>query len=58
MNAEKHPLAGQVVRLKDNIGIFFGGAQAGGAEFEVEDWADRVLGGSVWFANGNPAALE
>lgn len=58
MNENKHPLAGQVVRLKENIGIFFGGAQAGGAEFVVEDWADHVLGRSVWHANGNPAALE
>lgn len=53
-----HPLAGQTVRLKDGIGKFVQGCEAGGAEFRVEDWADNVLGCSVWSANGNPAALE
>lgn len=41
-----HELAGKKVRLKD------------GAEFVIEDWADRVYGHSIWMANGNPAALE
>lgn len=52
-----HPLAGQKVRLKEGIGKFMQG-EAGGAEFVVEDWAENVLGCSVWAANGNPAALE
>lgn len=55
---EKHPLAGQTVKLKEGIGIFAQGDDAGGAEFRVEDWADNVLGRSVWAANGNPAAIE
>lgn len=42
---EKHEFAGQQVTTKD------------GETFTVEDWADTVLGGSVWMANGNPAAL-
>ena len=54
---ERHPLAGQTVKLKENIGKFMQG-EAGGAEFCVEDWADNVLGRSVWATNGNPAALE
>lgn len=54
---EKHPLAGQTVRLKDGIGKFLQG-DAGGAEFRVEDWAENVLGRSVWAANGNPGAIE
>lgn len=54
---ETHPLAGQTVRLKEGIGKFLQG-EAGGAEFVVEDWADNVLGRSVWAADGNPAALE
>lgn len=53
-----HPLAGQTVRLKEGIGRFMQGGEAGGAEFQVEDWADNVLGRSVWSVNGNPAALE
>lgn len=46
IHEEKHPLAGQTVKLKN------------GQEYAVEDWADRVLGRSVWMANGNPAALK
>lgn len=57
MNRQRHPLAGQIVRLKEGIGAFIQG-DAGRAEFHVEDWADNVLGRSVWTANGNPAALE
>lgn len=41
-----HPLAGTTVKVKD-----------GGEEFRIEDWADRVYGGSIWKANGNPAAM-
>ena len=58
MHKKAHPFAGQVVRLKENIGRFIDRTQAGGVEFQVEDWGDRVLGGSVWNANGNPAAME
>ena len=55
---EMHPMAGQTVRLQEGIGKFMQGDNAGGSEFVVEDWADNVLGCSVWFADGNPAALE
>lgn len=55
---EMHPLAGKTVRLKEGIGKFVQGYDAGGMEFHVEDWADNVLGCSVWLADGNPAALE
>lgn len=55
---ETHPLAGKTVRLKENIGRFLQGNKAGGAEFVVEDWADNVLGQSVWTAQGNIAAIE
>lgn len=57
MTRERHPLAGQTVRLKDGIGRFMQG-DADGAEFVVEDWADNVMGCSIWALNGNPAALE
>lgn len=53
----RHPLAGRTVKLKEDIGNFLQGS-AGGAEFVVEDWADIVLGHSVWETHGNPAALE
>ena len=46
VHEEKHPLAGMVVKLKN------------GQLYAVEDWADRVLGRSVWIADGNPAALK
>ena len=46
VHEEKHPLAGKVVKLKN------------GQLYAVEDWADRVLGRSVWSADGNPAALK
>lgn len=46
IHVEEHPLAGQTVRLKS------------GQEYRVEDWADRVMGGSVWQAAGNPACLK
>lgn len=55
---DRHPLAGKTVRLKDGIGYFMGRQEASGQEFEVEDWAENVLGESVWFCRGNPAALE
>lgn len=53
-----HPLAGKTVKLKANIGIGLHGEELGGSAFVVEDWADNVLGCSVWMAGGNPAALE
>lgn len=46
IHIEEHPLAGKTVKLKN------------GQDYRVEDWADRVLGCSVWAANGNPAALK
>ena len=57
MARERHPLAGQTVRLKDGIGKFMQG-DASGAEFVVEDWADNVMGRSIWSVYGNPAILE
>lgn len=46
MHDTPHKLAGKKVRLSD------------GSDYVIEDWADRVLGKSVWSADGNPAALE
>lgn len=55
---ERHPLAGKTVKTKQGIGMAMSGVNLGNKEFVVEDWADRVLGMSVWAAKGNPAALE
>lgn len=51
-----HPLAGRTVRLvlKDGHPHI---PDAANAVFRIEDWCDRVLGGSWMFAAGNPAAM-
>lgn len=56
LHKEKSPLAGQVVKVKQNvkhpqIDSF------GGSDFEVEDWWDRVAGKSWMVCDGNPACL-
>jgi hypothetical protein len=56
---EKHPLAGQTVSLNDNVASdFIQGLVVPGAEYRIEDWADRVFDGSIWDAHGNFAALH
>lgn len=46
------PLAGQTVTIRpDAVGL-------GGKTYRVEDYWDRVSGGSWMYANGNPAALQ
>lgn len=52
-----HEKAGQTVTLKPD----FKGTDADplpGSEFEIEDWWDRLTGGSWMDAAGNPAALK
>lgn len=53
MHAEPHPLAGQTVKIRDDAG-----AEIGGATYRVEDWWDRMYGGSWMTADGNPAAMK
>ena len=55
IHSKSHPLSGQTVRLKD--GICHPQYNMNGGEFKVEDWWDRVTGGSWMNANGNPAAI-
>ena len=50
IHEEASPLAGQTVTIK--------GGEFAGLEYVVEDWWDRVSGGSWMFATGNPACLE
>jgi hypothetical protein len=54
---EPHPLAGQTVALRlvapdPSLSV------PEGTPFRVEDWWDRVSGGSWMHATGNPAALN
>ena len=46
IHQKEFDLAGQNVKLKN------------GEVFRVEDWADRVLGGSWMFQKGNPCAIK
>jgi hypothetical protein len=56
LHSEPHPLAGKVVRIKPHVThLQYPGF--GGSEFEIEDWWDRVSGGSWMNATGNPACL-
>jgi len=56
MHDERHPLAGQQIKIKFKEPGHF---QIEGLEHEaiIEDWWDRFTGGSWMFADGNPAAL-
>lgn len=58
IHATPHPRAGQTVRLKDGTQDVVQGAVIGGATYRVEDWWDRIGGGSWMFSNGNPAAIN
>lgn len=53
---DAHPLAGTTVTLKATDPVR--GMVVEGAEFHVEDWWDRLTGGSWQTATGNPAALQ
>lgn len=48
IHTEPHPLAGQTVTV--DLG-------KGPVDYTIEDWWDRVSGGSWMFAQGNPACL-
>lgn len=45
-------LAGKTVTIREDV------PHLGGQEYRVEDWWDRVTGGSWMFADGNPAAMQ
>lgn len=54
MHTESHPLAGQTVKV--DFGESGGNIQ-GIQEYRVEDWWDKLTGGSWMSADGNPAAM-
>lgn len=55
---DPHPLADQTVVLPDHVSKTGAGPIRPGAEYVVEDWWDRLTGGSWMDANGNPAAMS
>lgn len=57
VHAAAHPLARKTVRLNDTASDPQRHIVVTGAEFVVEDWWDRLTGGSWMNAGGNPAAL-
>lgn len=58
IHADAHPLAGQDAEIVDGATDPVQGAVIGGAEYRIEDWWDRVGGGSWGNAQGNPACLQ
>jgi hypothetical protein len=56
LHTEPHPLAGQTVTLSAKAQDARGRVIPG-AEFRIEDWADRVFGKSWMDMNGHPASL-
>jgi hypothetical protein len=43
MHEQAHPLAGQMVELNGKAGDLMQGEVEPGAQFRIEDWADRVF---------------
>lgn len=60
IHTEQHPMAENVVILK--TAPMRNGTidpdELDGKEFRIEDWADRVMGGSWMHMNGNPACMK
>lgn len=52
IHSEQSPLSGQEVKILDTV------SELGGTKILIEDWWDRVSGGSWMNANGNPAAMN
>lgn len=50
MRTESHPLAGKTVKIKSG--------QLKGAKYCIEDYWDKLTGGSWGDAVGNPAAMQ
>jgi hypothetical protein len=57
-HSDRHPLAGQTVKLRGGVTDPVQGAVVGGAEFRVEDWWDRIAGKSGTQCDGNIAAMH
>lgn len=58
VHAEPHPLAGRTVRVRLAAPLIdLKGVTAGVVELRLEDWWDRVGGGSWTAADGNAACM-
>jgi hypothetical protein len=57
-HVEQHPLSGKTVVLGEHAGDPVRHMVEPGELFRVEDWWDRLTGGSWMDAEGNPAALQ
>jgi len=58
MHTDQHPLADRTIQLPDDRPIMHNLlGNVAGEQAIVEDWWDRVSGGSWTDANDNPAAL-
>lgn len=57
---ESHPLAGRTVRLNVQTGVNPNklDEELQGQEYVIEDWWDKLTGGSWMDADGNPACLK
>jgi len=55
MHAEKSQLAGRTVHIRKDV--VHPQVRIGGQEFHVEDWWDRLTGGSWMDARSNPACI-
>jgi len=56
MHTEAHEFSGKEVTLKADF-KHHEGDRAKGHKFRIEDWQDKVFGGSWMFASGNPACI-
>jgi len=56
MHKEQSELANQTVKIKPGV-VHPQYTTFAGVDFKVEDWWDRVTGGSWMDAQGNPACL-
>jgi hypothetical protein len=57
IHTEAHPLAGQDVKIAEGVADPRG-MVVPGALYRIEDYWDRVSGGSWMWAQGNPSALQ
>lgn len=58
MHNESHPLAGKTVKLNATAVDPVQGQVVEGAEYFIEDWWDKITGGSWMSADGNFAAMH
>lgn len=57
MHTEQHPKSGQTITLTFRAQHPQLPEEGQTIQFQVEDWWDRMTGGSWMYADGNPAAM-